>query len=308
MMLACLALDGRRPQSASNATALEYAYGSAAALERARVAYDHHRAGRFTEAVAECRRGYAESVRQNRPRVALFYLNTLASAHFNLGEYRKAQETYITARELGLASGLPKWSAFALANLSSLYMHASDTDSALAAAEEAHDCRQQCRCTRDRESCFNWGACCCIEEMPSAPTRYSRRLSGWHRNAEIAGHGRQHGTNSASRRCSEVFKLGTAAVFSFEEARQALRRALFLRKISRDPNIFATEQKLAHLELSLGNVALARQLIDSSFARPNRNVLQLAPHLMFLTRAQVLAAQHEWQCIFGRLRARHRSG
>jgi CHAT domain-containing protein/tetratricopeptide (TPR) repeat protein len=295
MILACLALDGRRPQSASNATALEYAYGSAAALERARIARDHHRAGRFKEAVAECQRGYAEGVRQNRPRAALFYLNTLASAHYNLGEYRKAQETYITARELGLASGMPKWSAFALANLSSLYMHASDTDSALAAAEEAHALSAAVPMDERSEILLQLGRVLLHRgDAIRAHPLFSEAI----RMASERGDCRaraaawdQLGLETMQR----GLQAGDGGRPLLQEAHQALRRALFLRKISRDPNIFATEQKLAHLELSLGNVALARQLIDSAFARPNRNVLQLAPHLMFLTRAQVLAAQGEWQ-------------
>lgn len=282
-ILACLALAGSGPRPAN--VDLEFVYGSKAALAQARTAHEHWQRGRFREAVRLCRQGYAEAVRQNRPRAQLFYLNTLASAYYNLGEYRNAQQSYIAVRELGLASGMPKWSATALANLSSLYMHASDTDSALAAAREAEAFAVALPPAERSGILLQLGRVLLYRgDAARAHPLYDEAI-------RMAS---ERGDCRARAAAFDQLGLETMQRGLLADAHKALRRALFLRKIARDPNLFATEQKLAQLELRLGNISQARLLIDTAFARPNRNPVQVPPHLMYLTRAQILAAQSEW--------------
>jgi CHAT domain-containing protein/tetratricopeptide (TPR) repeat protein len=287
LLLGCIAMDGRGPQSSTHSATLAHAYGSQAAVDRAQEILKLLQAGKVAQVVEECERAAEEATRQNRPRAVLFYLNALAGARFKLGQFEKAQHAYMQLRDLGLQTGMVKWTSAALSNLSSLYMHASDTDSALAAAEEAHSLLPAMP----------------QAERPQVVLQLARVLL--HRREtkravplfyEAIRMAKQLGNHRTQAEAWDQLGLEMILNDRLSEADDALRRAFALRRTHNDPALFATEQKLAQLELRLGNIPSARAHIDSAFSRPERNAVQVPDHMMYLTRAQVAAAE-------GRLRA-----
>jgi CHAT domain-containing protein/tetratricopeptide (TPR) repeat protein len=282
LLVVCLAVDGRGPQSSKHSAAIVHAYGSQAAVDRAQEILRLLQDGKDAEVIQECERAADEARQQNRPRAALFYLNALAGARFKLGEYEKAQQAYIQLRDLGLQTGMVKWALAALSNLSSLYMHAFDTDSALAAAEEAHSLLPAMTRAERPQVILQLARVLLHRRDPQ------RAVPLFQEAIRIA---EELGNHRTQAEAWDQLGLEMLQNERLDEAGDALRRALTLRRTHSDRSLFATEQKLAQLELRLGNTPAARAYIDAAFSRPARNPVQVPPHLMYLTRAQVAAAE-----------------
>jgi CHAT domain-containing protein len=182
-----------------------------------------------------------------------------------------------------LKAGLRTEAATSLSNLSSLYFHVKDTTSALASAQEAYR----------------------LVGKEGQPEQRSEILAQLGRVLLIRGDGAR--AMPIFREAIEVAfyrgdartealawdQMGAEFMRSNDLARaeDALTRAFGLRRLNRDPFLFATEYKLALLRLRQGDVRSARMLIDAVLREPHRDPVQIPPHHIYLARARILQAE-----------------
>jgi CHAT domain-containing protein/tetratricopeptide (TPR) repeat protein len=95
--------------------------------------------GDYLAAVEANRTGWQEAEARGDSRLALRFLNNLGNCWYVLSRYRRAMEAYLKARDLAERLGLWEISCPISLNLSSLYLHFGDVDSAVAAARRGWD-------------------------------------------------------------------------------------------------------------------------------------------------------------------------
>lgn len=238
---------------------------------------------RYPEAISVYQRGYSEAERLHSPAKAWWFRNAEAGADHASGEYRRALDAYLAARDIALRNHLWSEAAVTLSNLSSLYLHVSDTAAALATIREAWRLLPA-----DRDS----------PERTQILVQYGRVLL-------ICGEGEQ-AAPLFEEAIESAFRRGDASLEAFAwdqmgvellrggdltRAESALSTAFRLRLLTRDENLFATEHHLAILNLKKGNLILARHLIDAAFSHKRQDRVQLPLHLLYLARAGILRAE-----------------
>lgn len=235
---------------------------------------------RFAEALVLCQRGYEESVRASVPTVATYLLSMRAAAHFSLGAYRQALDDYILVRDTALRHGLLLRAAAAESGLSSLYAQVFDTQSALAAAEEAYRLVPADAATVARSQILaNLGRVLLMRHEHQKALPYLAEA------IDLAFRAGESRAESAAwqQLGSELLRAGDLG-----SAESALGAAYHIRRLTHDPSLYATQYRLAELRLSSGDIESARHLIDAAFAARGQDRAQAPLHLMYATRARIL--------------------
>jgi CHAT domain-containing protein/tetratricopeptide (TPR) repeat protein len=282
-LIGCLAITGRSHSVAADEKDPVYRFGSKQSYDGAR--YVHEQLwlkNRFAEAAEAAARG-AETMRaQGRIRACIWYLNILGGCRLQTRDLCGAMDAYIEERDLALTNGLPVEAATALSNLSALYLNVNDSDSSLVAAKEAVATLIGGRNWDERsKALLQLGRVLLARGEGTAAAPYFLRviretqqplLEAW--AWDLLG-----------------FELSKAG--DYARAEVALLNAFRIRRLKRDPALFATEQKLAKLYFETGNVERARSLIDAAFANRRGDDDQVPQALMFITRARIRNAQGE---------------
>lgn len=250
--------------------------------ELARTAFDLYTAGHATEAIALYGEGYRDALRTRHPVALWWFRNALGAAHNANGEYRKALDDYLAARDTAMKSGWYADAAKTLANLSSLYLHVKDTASALAAGEEAYRLCPNDEPTQRAQILAQLGRALLIRgEGQRAKSVFEEALQ----LAFMVGDARTEAL-AWNQMGTEYLRSGDLA-----RAEDALTRAFGVRRLNGDPLLYVTEYQLALLRLRLGDAHFASILIDAVLADPRRDGARIPPHHIYLARARILEAQ-----------------
>lgn len=251
--------------------------------EAERTATELMRLRRSSEAVAYCQRYYKEAIRLQRPVVAWWFQHTAGSAYFLGGKYREALENYMAARDFASSRKMTLQSAVTLSSLSSLFFHISDTTSALAAAEEAYR-----RLPPNANPGLRSQMLTQLGRVLLIRGEGTRALPLFEEAIQIAF---QIGDSNAEAQAYDQMGIELMRAGDISNADTALTRAFALRRLSRDPNLFATKYQLALLRFQQNDLTTARSLIDQIASTRSLDPVQIPEHHIHLLRARILAAQ-----------------
>ena len=278
-LLGCLFITGRSPSAAADEVSGANRFGSKQAFEAAQKTHELWKANRFAEAAVEAARGAEEMRRRRRTRAVLWYLNIVGGANYRTGNLSAALDAYVAERDLALQTGQAVEAANALANLSSLYLFVNDTGSALAAAEEACKLLVGGKHWDERsKTLLQLGRVLLARKEGARATPIFSRV--------IAEASSQNEANAWDWLGFELLDAGDP-----KSAENALVNAFRIRRLLRDPSLFATEQKLARAYLELGQPALAQRLIDAAFEHQPTDDTLVPPDMMYMTRGRIRRAQ-----------------
>lgn len=266
-------------------------------VETQRQSYQLFRSGRTSEAMQAFRDGATESIRQDDPCMAAWFLNNLAGSYFGLHRYREALKTYLEEKPLASRCGDDTQLGALLGNIASLYTTTGtgDLSPAASAADEA-----LAHLHKPADAPLRASALMIRARIDARRGDMDRSVSAFREAVEVAARfgdpaekeswsASIHTQATAWKELGEVLILGGR----YNEAEEALANSYRLQVLNRIPPTAVTYRLLAELRRVQGDIPAAHRLIHRAIQQAAAQGPMMPMWRLYYERGRILLSENE---------------